>query len=64
MTDRVATATSYIGAGTAVVGGLNFNEWLALGGLIVAILGFIYNVWYKERLLKVARQKSEISFKD
>lgn len=64
MTDRVATVASYAAGGTAIVAGLSFNEWLALGGFIVALATFAYNVWYKERMLKELRQKSQITIKE
>lgn len=64
MTDRVASTVSYLGAGAAVFGGISFNEWLALGGFIVAVLTFCYNIWYKERMLKELRQKAQITIKE
>ena len=64
MTDRVASTVSYAGAGAAVLGGLSLNEWFALGGFIVAVITFAYNVWYKERMLKELRQKSQITIKE
>lgn len=64
MPDRIATNVSYAGATTAVVGGLSFNEWVGLAGVIVALATFIYNVWYKERLIRIAKEKGDIQIKD
>lgn len=64
MPDRIATNVSYAGATTAVVGGLSFNELIALTGVIVALATFIYNVCYKERLIRIAKEKGDIQIKD
>ena len=61
MTDKVASVASYIGGGVAVVGGLGLNEVLAIGGFVIAILGFCYNIWYKERMLKELKKKDRIT---
>lgn len=39
----------YGGGSTAVVGGLTANEWLAIGGVVVAVLGFLTNLYFQHR---------------
>lgn len=55
MHDRISSAATYGGSGTAVVGGVTFNEWMALGGLLVAIAGLAYNMWHSTRMRSIAR---------
>lgn len=43
----IAAKTAMVsGAGTAVAGGLALNEYLAIGGFTVAVLGFLVNAYY------------------
>ena len=45
---QVATAKAAMlgGAGTAVAGGFTLNEYLAVGGFCLAVLGFLVNFYY------------------
>lgn len=47
--ERHASATSFIGAFTAVFGGLSANEIAAYGGLFVGAIGMIVNWYYKAK---------------
>jgi len=53
-TQHMVTQT---GAAVAVAGGLTLNEWLAVGGLLVAVISAIYNVWHTSQLRKIARDR-------
>lgn len=45
----VAQKVTYSGAGAAVVGGLSANEIAAFGGLAIAFLGWLVNLYYKRK---------------
>lgn len=56
MSDKVATGTTYVASATTVfASALNFNEMLALGGFLIGLATFIFNVVYKERVLRDER---------
>lgn len=57
MKSELATVTTYGGAATTVVCGLSLNEWGVVVGIVVALSGFAYNVWSRERLIKIAKSK-------
>jgi hypothetical protein len=56
---KAATAAQYGGSASAVYFGLTANEIAAFGGLIIAIIGLIVNIWYKHQHLKIAREKDD-----
>lgn len=56
---KAATTAQYGGSATAVYFGLTANEIAAFGGLIIAIIGLIVNIWYKHQHLKIARKKDD-----
>ncbi len=56
---KAATAAQYGGSGAAVYFGLTANEIAAFGGLIIAIIGLVVNIWYKHQHLKIAKQKAD-----
>lgn len=57
MKSEIGSATTYLGAMAAFLGGLSINDWFALSGIILGLAGFIYNILVKERLIKIARAK-------
>lgn len=59
ITAKAASAATYGGSATAVFFGLTANEFAALGGLCVAIIGLLANIWFKHQHLKLAREKYE-----
>lgn len=49
---KTATAATYGGAGNAIAFGLTANEWSVvgvIGGLIIALLGYFTNLYFKRR---------------
>jgi hypothetical protein len=56
---KAATAAQYGGSASAVYFGLTANEIAAFGGLIIAVIGLIVNIWYKHQHLKLAKRKEE-----
>lgn len=57
--DKTASAITYGGAGTAVFFGLTANEFAAIGGLTIAFIGLLVNIWYKHQHLKIAKKQGE-----
>lgn len=57
MKSEAATATTYLGAMAATIGGWSISEWFAVSGIILGVAGFVYNIFVKERLIKIARSK-------
>lgn len=56
---KAATAATYGGAGGAVVFGLTPSEWSVIGvigGLLIALAGYLTNTWFKQQHLKIAIQ--------
>jgi hypothetical protein len=58
-TAKAASAATYGGSATAVFFGLTANEFAALGGLVIAVIGLLVNIWFKHQHLKIAREKNE-----
>lgn len=65
--DRITAAASAasaagkvsLGGGTAmVIGGLTVNEWAMVGGLIVGLLGFAVQWYYRHREFKLRERES------
>jgi hypothetical protein len=55
----IATKTSlvatYGGAGSAIFFGLTANEFGALCGVAIGLVGLVANIWFKYQHLKLAR---------
>lgn len=58
-TAKAASAATYGGSATAVFFGMTANEFAALGGLCVAIIGLLVNIWFKLQHLKIAKNRVE-----
>lgn len=56
ITEKAASASTYIGSGGAVVFGLSANELAAFIGAAVAVLGLLVNVWFKWQHLRIVKQ--------
>lgn len=60
----VANKVTYAGGTTAVVGGMSANEWAALGGLVVAIVGLAVQWYYKRKADKRDAELHEARLRD
>lgn len=49
MMSTAASKSTYIGAATAAWGGLSASDLAAIGGLILALAGFVVNLYFKMR---------------
>jgi hypothetical protein len=56
---KAASAATYVGGGTAFIGGLTANEFAAISGVVIAVAGFVVNWIYKHKHYKLEKQKLE-----
>ena len=50
MADKVTTSAAYATSGaTLLAGSLSLNEWLAVGGFILAVATFCVNVYFQRK---------------
>lgn len=56
---KAANAATYGGSGSAVFFGLTANEFAAIGGLVIAVIGLAVNVWYKHAHYTLAKRRAE-----
>jgi hypothetical protein len=56
---KASTAATYGGSATAVFFGLTANEFAALGGLAIGVIGLLIGTWYKHQHLKIARKNQK-----
>ena len=56
MIEKVSSAT-WSGAIIAGFGALTINQYLAIGGFILAAGGFAVNFWHKTQIVKIERAK-------
>lgn len=56
---KAANAATYGGSSSAVWFGLTANEFAAIGGLIIAVIGLAVNIWYKHAHYMLAKRRAE-----
>ena len=61
---RASDLAMYGGSGAAVVSGLSYRDRGVVIGIVIGVLGFLYNIYYKERVFSELKKKSTISLKD
>jgi len=55
---KASSVATYGGAGTAVFFGLSANEFGALCGVIIGLIGLIANIYFKYQHLQVTKKQS------
>lgn len=59
---RVASSATYGGAAGATVFGFTVSEWSVIGvigGLVIALLGFFVNIYFKRQHLLIAMRNAK-----
>lgn len=64
MLEKASTVATYGGSATAIIGGLQMNDLAAVVGMAVAVLGFLYNIYHKERMFNELKKKNSITIKE
>lgn len=54
---RTAVTAQYGGAGAGFYFGMTANEFAALGGVLIGVVGLLVNVYFKWQHLKLAREQ-------
>lgn len=63
MSDKIhgtINLTTWGGAVMASVGAFSLTDWLAVVGGLLAIAGFVVNLWFKRKLVQIAYAKLDI----
>lgn len=51
--DNIANKTTIGGGAVTLIGGLTMNEWAVCTGIILGVLGFVADIWFKRQRLKL-----------
>ena len=55
---KATAVATYGGAGSAIFFGLTANEFGALCGVVIGVIGLIANIYFKHEHLKLARKEA------
>jgi hypothetical protein len=55
---KATSVATYGGAGSAIFFGLTANEFGALCGVVIGVIGLIANIYFKNEHLKLARKEA------
>ena len=58
--EEVAVSTNYGASFVTIIAGLTINEWVAIGGFIMALLMYGTNFWFKTQKLKLLKKSLEL----
>ena len=53
----VTNVTAPTGGSVAILGSVTLNEWLAIGGFILALGSFVINWYYQDKRFKLMEKK-------
>lgn len=59
LTTKAATAATYGGSSAAIIFGLTANEFAAISGVVIALVGLLVNIYFKQQHLKIARASAK-----
>jgi uncharacterized membrane protein len=59
LTTKVASAATYGGSSAAIIFGLTANEFAAISGVVIALVGLVVNIYFKQQHLKIARASAK-----
>ena len=57
-----AHSISWAGAMMAIIGNWSLADWLAISGVILALMGTIATIWHKFEMVKIERDRLEREF--
>ena len=57
---KAASAATYGGSGVAVIFGLTANEFAAVSGVVIALIGLFVNIYFKHQHLKIAKTSAKL----
>lgn len=57
--DKAVPALTIGGSGSAVIGGLTYNEVLATAGFLIALTSLAFDIWFKMRKLKILKEQGK-----
>jgi hypothetical protein len=55
---KASSVATYGGAGSAIFFGLTANEFGAICGVIIGVIGLVANIYFKHQHLKLARKEA------
>ena len=55
---KVASVATYGGAGSAILFGLTANEFGAICGVLIGLIGLVANIYFKYQHLQLAKKQS------
>ena len=56
---KIASAATYGGSSAAIIFGLTANEFAAISGVVIAVIGLLVNIYFKHQHLKIARASAK-----
>lgn len=56
---KAANVATYGGASSAIFFGLTANEFAAICGVIIGVIGLIANIYFKQKHLEIAKKSLE-----
>lgn len=55
---KASSLATYGGAGSAIFFGLTANEFGAICGVVIGVIGLVANIYFKHQHLKLARKEA------
>jgi hypothetical protein len=55
---KASSVATYGGAGSAIFFGLTANEFGAICGVVIGVIGLVANIYFKHQHLKLARKEA------
>ena len=56
---KAASVATYGGSSAAIIFGLTANEFAAISGVVIALVGLLVNIYFKHQHLKIARASAK-----
>jgi hypothetical protein len=56
--DSVANRTTIGGGGLAIFGGYTLNEWAIIAGIVLGVLGFVTDLYFKHKRYQLLKKQT------